>query len=41
MSTRIVDGSNTIDVGNLAYGTYKVLVMSEGEQAIETLVIGK
>ena len=41
MSSRIVDGSNTIDVSNLAYGTYKVVVFSEGEQAIETLVIWK
>ena len=37
----VVEGTNRIDVGDLAYGTYKVVVMSEGVQAIETLVIGK
>ena len=41
MSEQLIDGANRIDISHLAFGTYKVVVQSEGEQAIETLVIGK
>ena len=41
MNARVLYGSNIIDISNLAYGTYKVVLMSEGDPAIETLVIGK
>ena len=41
VSTQVFAGSNDIDVSNLSFGTYKVVVMSEGSQLIETLVIGK
>jgi hypothetical protein len=41
VSTQVLEGVNTIDVSDLAFGTYKVVVMTEGSQIIKTLVIGK
>ena len=41
VSTQVVEGANTIDVSEMAFGSYKVVVMTEGTQMVETLVIGK
>ena len=39
-SEQVFEGTNRINIGHLAYGTYKVVLISEGNQAIKTLVIG-
>ncbi|MBM71612.1 MAG: hypothetical protein CL847_02375, partial [Crocinitomicaceae bacterium] len=41
VSTQVFEGANSIDVSEMAFGTYKVVVMTEVTQSFETLVIGK